>query len=82
MSLNVKDPAARRLAQAIADETGESLAKVVIDLLRERHAKLEKRKNKPTLDELLAIAGRASRAVNRPYLDHAALLYHEHGLPK
>ena len=82
MGLNVKDPEAHRLAQAIADETGESLTKVVIDSLRERHEKLEKRKSKASLEELLAIARRASRAVNRPYVDHAELLYDKHGFPK
>ena len=82
MSLNVKDPEAYRLARAIAQETGDSLTKVVIDSLRERHAKLEQRKGKPTLEELMAIARRASRAVKRPYISHAELLYDEHGLPK
>jgi len=82
VSLNVKDPEAHRLAQAIADETGESLTKVVIESLRERHAKLEKRKGKASLDDLMAIAKRASRAVKRPYVDHGELLYDDHGLPK
>jgi len=82
MSLNVKDPEAHRLAQAIADETGDSLTKVVIDSLRERHAKLEHRKGKASLQELMAIAKRASRLVKRPYVDHAELLYDERGLPK
>jgi antitoxin VapB len=82
MILNVKDPEAHRLAQAIADETGDSLTKVVIDSLRERQAKLENRKGKPSLGELMAIARRASRAVKRPYADHGELLYDEHGLPK
>ena len=35
MSLNVKDPEAHRLAQAIANETGESLTKIVVDSLRD-----------------------------------------------
>ena len=82
MSLNVKDPEAHRLAQAIARETGESLTKVVIESLRDRHAKVEKRKGKATLVELMAIAKRASRAVKRPYVEHGQLLYDEHGLPK
>lgn len=82
MSLNVKDPQAHRLARAIADETGESLTKVVIDSLRERHEKLEKRKGKATLAELMTIARRASRAVKRPYVGHGELLYDKNGLPK
>ena len=82
MSLNVKDPEAHRLAEAIARETGDSLTKVVIDSLRERHEKIQKRRSKASLAELMSIAKRASRAVNRPYVDHAELLYDEHGLPK
>lgn len=82
MSLNVKDPEAHRLAKAIARETGESLTKVVVESLRERHERLEKRKGKASLAELMAIAKRASRAVKRPHIEHAKLLYDEHGLPK
>lgn len=82
MSLNVKDPEAHRLAQAIAEETGESFTRVVIESLRERHAKLEKRKTRASLEDLMAIAKRASKAVKRPYVDHGKLLYDEHGLPK
>lgn len=82
MSLNVKDPEAYRLARAIAEETGESLTRVVIESLRERHEKLEMHRGKASLSELLAIARRASRAVKRPYVDHGELLYDEHGLPK
>ena len=82
MSLNVKDPEAHRLAQAIARETGESLTRVVVESLRERRAKIEKRKDKASLAELMAIAKRASRAVKRPYVEHGQLLYDEHGLPK
>ena len=70
------------MAQAIARETGESLTKVVVESLRERHAKIEKRKGKASLAELMAIAKRASRAVKRPYVEHGQLLYDEHGLPK
>jgi antitoxin VapB len=82
VSLNVKDPEAHRLAQAIARETGESLTRVVVESLRERQAKIEKRKDKASLAELMAIAKRASRAVRRPYVEHGQLLYDEHGLPK
>ena len=82
MSLNVKDPEAHRLAQAIARETGQSLTKVVVESLRERHAMIEKRNGKASLAELMAIAKRASRAVKRPYVEHGQLLYDERGLPK
>jgi len=81
-SLNIKDPEAHRLVQAISAQTGESLTKVVIDSLRERHEGLEKREGKASLTELLAIAKKASREVKRPYVGHGELLYDKHGLPK
>lgn len=82
MSLNVKDPEAHRLAQAIARATGESLTRVVIEALRERHARIERRKGRASVAELLAIADRAAALAPATYLDHAELLYDEHGLPR
>jgi len=80
--LNVKDPEAHRLAQAIAEETGETLTRAVTEALRERYERLRRRRGKASVEELLAIARRAAAHVQRPYLDHAELLYDEHGLPK
>ena len=82
MSLNVKDPEAHHLAQAIARATGQSLTGVVIEALRDKMDRLERQKAKPDLEELLAIAGRAAAHVRAPYVDHADLLYDENGLPK
>jgi antitoxin VapB len=55
-------------------ETGQSLTRVVVESLRERHAKIEKRNGKASLAELMAIAKRASRAVKRPYVEHGRML--------
>jgi len=82
MSLNVKDPEAHRLAQAIAKTTGETITRAVTESLRERYERLQHRRDKATIEELLAIAKRASAQVKHPYLDHAAFLYDERGLPK
>ncbi len=82
MSLNIKDPEAHRLAQAIARTTGETMTRVVTEALRESYAKLERRKGKASVEELLAIAERAAAHVKGPYLDHASYLYDENGLPK
>ena len=82
MSLNVKDPEAHRLAQAIAEETGETMTRVVTEALRERYQKLRNRKGKASVKELLAIAQRISAQVKRPYIDHGKYLYDKHGLPK
>lgn len=82
MSLNIKDPEAHRLAQAISRATGESMTSVVKKALRERYARIERRARKASVEELLAIADRAAAHVKRPYVDHAELLYDENGLPK
>jgi len=81
-SLNVKDPEARRLAQTIADQTGESLTQAVIEALRERHQRLQRTQGKASLQELMAIAARAAKSFKGPQIDHAELLYDEDGLPK
>ena len=82
MSLNIKDPEAHRLAQAVAEATGETMTRAVTEALRERYERLRARRDKASAQELLAIAQRASSRVKRPYLDHAELLYDERGLPK
>jgi antitoxin VapB len=82
LSLNVKDPEAHRLAQAIAQETGETMTRAVTESLRERYERLQHRRGKASVDELRAIAKRAAGRVKRPYPDHAELLYDQHGLPK
>lgn len=82
MSLNIKDPEAHRLANAIAQATGQSMTRVVTDALRERYARIEKRHGKASVAELLAIADRAAAHVSRPYADHGDLLYDVRGLPK
>ncbi|HEX2884789.1 type II toxin-antitoxin system VapB family antitoxin [Vineibacter terrae] len=82
MGLNIKDPEAHRLAQAISRATGESMTRVVKEALRERYARIERRKGRASVEELLAIADRAAAHVKRPYVGHAQLLYDENGLPK
>jgi len=82
MSLNIKDPEVHQLAQAIARATGESMTQIVKEALRERHARIERRTGKASVDELLVIADRAAAQLKRPYLDHGELFYDENGLPK
>jgi antitoxin VapB len=81
-SLNIKDPEAHRLAAAIAQETGETMTRVVTEALRERFERLPSRHGKASAEELSAIARRAAAHVKHPYLDHADFLYDENGLPK
>lgn len=80
--LNVKDPEAHRLAQAIARATGETMTRAVTEALRERYERLQRCSPEILATDLRAIAKRAAAHVQRPYIDHAELLYDEHGLPK
>lgn len=82
MSLNIKDPEAHHLAQAIARATGQTMTRVVTEALRVRYEHIQQRNSRATVDELLAIADRAAAHLRHPYVDHAALLYGEDGLPK
>src|SRR3546814_12496296 len=79
MSLNVKDPEAHRLAQAIAQATGQSMTRVVTEALRERFARIERQKSKASVAELLTIAERAATHVQRPYVPHSELFYEDTG---
>jgi antitoxin VapB len=81
-SLNIKDPEAHRLARAISRATGDSMTRIVTEALRESFERVRRRQRKATVEELLAIAGRVADQVKRPYINHADLLYDEHGLPK
>lgn len=81
MNLNIKDPETHRLAHAIAQATGETMTRAVTEALRERYARLEHRKGRASVEEILAIANRVS-ALERPYPDHGTLLYDENGFPK
>lgn len=81
-TLNIKNPEAYRIAETISTATGESMTRVVIEALRQRLAALQVRQEKASVEELLSIARQISSQVQRPYLDHADLLYDENGLPK
>jgi antitoxin VapB len=82
MSLNIKDPEVHQLAQEISRETGESMTQVVKEALRERKTQIERRKQKASVEELLAIAHRVAIHRKGPIIDHGELLYDEYGLPK
>ncbi len=51
MPLNIKNPEADRLARELAEKTGESIAEVVTNALRERLAREERRLTAPNLAE-------------------------------
>lgn len=83
MSLNIKDPEAHKLAQLLADETGETMTAAVTQALRERLDRVRRqRKRDAILAEIHAISARSAAVLHGPPIDHAELLYDENGLPK
>ena len=55
---------------------------VVTEALREHYERNRKPDAEALAADIRAIAKRAAAKMKRPYLDHAELLYDEHGLPK
>ncbi len=83
MSLNIKDPEAHRLAQAVAKATGETMTRAVTVALQERLQRLQENKNKVSAEALLAIGRSCAELLTERPVDHGeGWLYDEHGLPK
>ena len=83
MSLNIKDPEAHKLAQRLAEETGETMTQAVTVALRERYSRVRRAKRaKATAAELRAIARRFRIHLKGPVEDHGTFLYDEQGMPK
>jgi antitoxin VapB len=83
MSLNIKDPNAHTLAQALAKETGETMTQAVTEAIRERLERVRRqRKPEATVAELLAIGHRCASTLRGKPVDHAEMLYDERGLPR
>jgi antitoxin VapB len=83
MTLNIKDPEARRLARKIAAQTGETITQAVTEALRERLYRINtSKKSKSTVEDLLAIGRRCAATLKGKPVDHATLLYEERGLPE
>ena len=85
MALSLKHPEADRLAREEANATGEGNTEAVINALRERLARLKKRRRsvRPLSEELRAIG---ERVAAMPVLDSRSsdeiLGYDERGLPR
>ena len=84
MSLNLKNQETHRLAQELAEKTGESLTTAVTVALRERLERLRQNEKGALSDRLLRIGKDCAAHLREPFLsiDHGDLLYDERGLPK
>jgi len=80
MSLNIKNEETHRLAQELAQLTGESMSAAVTEALRQR---LERVKNKGMAERIRKISREsAARLKGKPLPDIDDLLYDENGLFK
>ena len=83
MSLNIKDPETHKLAQTLAEETGETMTHAVTEALRERLQRVRRqRQAEATIAELLAIGRRCANTLKGKPIDHGSLLYDERGIPR
>lgn len=80
MSLNIKNEETHRMAQELANLTGESMTEAVTEAVRER---LDRVKKKGMAERIMKIAKESSALLKgRPLPDHGEFLYDEKGLPK
>lgn len=85
MALSIKHPEADRLARELAKSTGEGITEAVINALRERLARQQKRRRqgRALSEELRAIGERvAAMPVIDPRSADEILDYDERGLPR
>jgi len=85
MALSIKDPEADRLARAVAQRTGETLTQAVINALRERLAR-EERKDQAIEDLVEDIMEIGRHCAALPLLDPRSadeiIGYDQNGLPQ
>lgn len=83
MALSIKDPEADRLAREVAKATGETLTAAVVQSLRERLARIRRRKGRRLSEEILKIGRRCSELpIEDDRADDDILGYDERGLPR
>jgi antitoxin VapB len=84
MPLNIIDPETHSLAQELAQASGETMTIAVRQALRETLERLRgKRLPQATAEDLLAIGQLCAKALKGDKsIDHATLLYDEHGSPR
>ncbi len=85
MALNIKSAEAHKLAQELAELTGESMTAAVTEAVRERLVRVRRENGRDSrVEELLEIGRDCASRLKEPYksIDHGDLLYDELGLPK
>lgn len=83
MAFNLRNDEANRLADELAALTGETKTRAITEAVRERLARVKRRRDRDRLFAELAAIGR--RCSSRPVLDERTpeeMLYDQDGLPK
>ena len=84
MALNIKSDEAHELAAELAELTGKSMTRVVIDALRLQLEQVKRSQEKNArLQEMLMIGKRCATHIHHPVtaLEHGEMLYDESGMP-
>ena len=84
MHLNIKNPETHRLAQELADATGETLTGAVTEAVRERLARVRRGRPTSLASRLVDIGRDVAERLPEPHrtADHGDLLYGDDGLPR
>jgi antitoxin VapB len=84
MAMNIKNDEAQKLAHKLSELTGESLTGAVTEALRERLERIQSAQDVSLAERLVRIGRDCAAHLKEPYrsVDHAELLYDEHGLPR
>jgi antitoxin VapB len=83
MPLSIKDPEADRLARQVAKLTGETLTGAIVQSLRERLVRVQRRRGPGLADELLKIGERCAQLPAQDSRSPEEILgYDGHGLPR
>ena len=84
MALNIKSERTQKLAQELAELTGESMTAAVTEAVRERLDRVREEHGAGLADRLLKIGKDCAAHLKEPYrsVDHGELLYDETGLPR
>jgi antitoxin VapB len=81
VGLNIKNAETCRLAAQLAALTGETMTPAVTVAIRERIVRVQQQRHVEEIivraQDIICQSGGVA-----PYIDHAALLYDEHGLPQ
>jgi antitoxin VapB len=83
MALNIKNAETYKLAEQLAELTGENMTQAITEALRERIDRLRQPQS-GLADRLLKIGRDCAKRLKEPFrsVEHGDMLYDEKGLPR